>query len=225
MNNVEIIVSRYNETLDWMKEYPFNQFKYTIYNKGNNNIFYKPNNCEIINLPNIGRCDHTYFYHIVKNYNNLATISIFFPGSVNMNNKIKKAKLILKFYLSHNIAIFPVEYCNDIYKKFNYFLIEKWEASYILNKNSVNSKIDKAKIRPFGKWYKYHFGNKICKYYSINSIFALHKSDIIKYPLSRYIHFEKLLNSSTHPEVCHYIERSWGAIFGPMLETKLFNYV
>ena len=225
MNNVEIVVSRYNESLDWIKDYPFNEFNYKIYNKGNNNNFFLPNGSETFNLPNNGRCDQTYFYHIVKNYNNLSNITIFFPGSVDMTNKIKKAKLILKFILSHNIAIFPVEYCNDIFKKFKYFSLDKWDASYILNKNSSNSKIDKALLRPFGKWYKYHFGNKSCKYYSINSIFALNKSDIIKFPLSRFIYFDKLLNSSLHPEVCHYIERSWGVIFGPMLETKLYNYV
>jgi hypothetical protein len=36
MNNVEIIVSRYNEDLSWTQEAPFNLFHYTVYNKGTN---------------------------------------------------------------------------------------------------------------------------------------------------------------------------------------------
>ena len=74
---IEIIVSRYNENLNWLNDYPFNQFQYTIYNKGINDDFVKNNVTKIITLPNVGRCDHTYLYHIVKNYNNLRPITVF----------------------------------------------------------------------------------------------------------------------------------------------------
>ena len=33
-NNIEIVVSRYNENLSWLNEYPFNQFEYIVYNAG-----------------------------------------------------------------------------------------------------------------------------------------------------------------------------------------------
>ena len=42
-NNVEIVISRYNEDLLWLNEYPFNQFEYIIYNKGDNDNFDKKN--------------------------------------------------------------------------------------------------------------------------------------------------------------------------------------
>ena len=76
-NLIEIVVARYNEDLNWTKEYPFNQFKYTIYNKGSNTDFVVPSlyRDKIIQLPNVGRCDHTYLYHIVKNYNKLADLT------------------------------------------------------------------------------------------------------------------------------------------------------
>ena len=69
MRTVEIVVARYNETLGWLNEYPFNQFKYIIYNKGDNYTFVKTGVQQIINLENVGRCDHTYLYHIIENYN------------------------------------------------------------------------------------------------------------------------------------------------------------
>jgi hypothetical protein len=33
---VDIIVSRFNESLEWMNEEPFNNFRYIVYNKGEN---------------------------------------------------------------------------------------------------------------------------------------------------------------------------------------------
>ena len=102
---MEIIVSRYNEDLLWMLEYPFNKFKYTVYNKGINEDFDKTHVTKVIPLPNIGRCDHTYLYHIVTNFNNLASINVFFPGSLNNSYKKRNAMKILTNiikYKSHN---------------------------------------------------------------------------------------------------------------------------
>ena len=63
-----IVVSRYNENLEWLKEFPFNLYPVIIYNKGTNDEFYKPDNLiKIVNIENVGRCDHTYLYHIVHN--------------------------------------------------------------------------------------------------------------------------------------------------------------
>lgn len=55
MDKVSIVVSRYNENLGWINEYPFNQFKYIVYNKGDNDNFEKSNVAKIIKLDNIGR--------------------------------------------------------------------------------------------------------------------------------------------------------------------------
>jgi hypothetical protein len=41
MENIDIVVSRYNEDLKWMNEYPFNKFQYIVYNKGVNENFCK----------------------------------------------------------------------------------------------------------------------------------------------------------------------------------------
>ena len=81
---VKIIVARYNEDLSWMKESPFNKFRYIVYNKGINDDFEKCNVDKIIQLPNVGRCDHTYLYYIIENYNKLSDIAVFFLGSLNM---------------------------------------------------------------------------------------------------------------------------------------------
>ena len=71
---VEMVIARYNEDLGWLKDVPKN-IKITIYNKGEDDISYP-----YIRLPNIGRESHTYLYHIINNYDNLAERTIFCQG-------------------------------------------------------------------------------------------------------------------------------------------------
>ena len=184
--NIEIIISRFNENLDWLKDPLFDKIHFIIYNKGINKDFYTPKNCKIIKLPNKGRCDQTYLYHIVHHYNSLKNITIFLPGSADMENKMDKTRFIVECAIKNNIACFPVEKCNDIYKKFRYFKLDNWNSSYSINQTYNNNNVQPAQLRPFGLWYKYHFGNKTSEYYSINSIFSLHKEDILKNSNSMY---------------------------------------
>ena len=221
--NIEIVISRFNERLDWLKDPLFDEIHFIIYNKGINKDFYTPKNCKIINLPNYGRCDQTYLYHIVTNYKSLSNITIFLPGSSDMLNKMDKTRFIVKCAIKNNIACFPVEKCNDIYQKFRYFKLDNWNSSYSINQTYNNNNVQPAKLRPYGIWYKYHFGNNICKYFSINSIFALNKDDILKYSQSRYAYFCNMISFCEHPEACHYLERSWALIFGPFSKTCLIK--
>lgn len=68
---MEIVIARYNEDLTWIEPYLSNT---TIYNKG---LDYIDNS---IKIPNVGRESHTYLYHIINNYDNLADRTIFFQG-------------------------------------------------------------------------------------------------------------------------------------------------
>lgn len=222
--NVDIIVARYNEDLSWTLEYPFSQFKYIIYNKGKNDYFEKKNVKNIINIPNVGRCDHTYLYHIITNYENLADVNVFFPGSIQMENKKSKAIDILNRIIKNNCkeAVFIASYSKSIFKDFKSFTLNSWKASDSNNSQMNNECVLKPSVlRPFGKWFLYHFGNIIVNYRVDNSIFSVHKNDIIKHPISRYQNLIFGLSSHSNPEVGHYCERAWGAIFFPLIYTKL----
>ena len=91
----EIVVARYNENLDWLKEIKKSKdLKITVYNKGKDDI-----DVPFISLPNIGRESHTYLYHIINNYDNLADQTIFCQGNpiffhspdfINLINKHRK---------------------------------------------------------------------------------------------------------------------------------------
>ena len=76
----EIVIARYNEDLSWLKKIPKN-IKIIIYNKGLDDIVKIPGvKYDIIKLPNIGRESHTYLYHIINNYDNLANKTILCQG-------------------------------------------------------------------------------------------------------------------------------------------------
>jgi len=68
----EIVIAAYDKDVSWMEDFDSN-IKRTIYRKG-----LKPNNENEIYLePNLGRCVHTFFNHIHKNYDNLSDYTFF----------------------------------------------------------------------------------------------------------------------------------------------------
>jgi len=224
MSKITIVVSRYNEDLSWLNENPFNLFEYIVYNKGDNDNFSKTNVKKIINLPNLGRCDHTYLHHIVENYYNLSDIIVFFPGSVNIDNNNKKgrAKTILQNIIdsNYNNAYFMGKYHKSIKNDFYNFTINNYKCSYEQNfiKNN-ETKLFRSRIRPYGNWYNFFFGNTEAHWVTLGGVFSIDKRDIIQHPIERYINLRSVVALHSNPEVGHYIERSWGAIFYPLVYT------
>jgi len=224
-DNIDIIVSRYNEDLAWTLEEPFNEFKYIVYNKGDNENFEKKNIKDIITLENLGRCDHTYLYHIVTNYDNLNNVLVFFPGSLNLGIKKEIAIDLLNRIKNNNgnAAIFVGRMLqNGLLDEFKHFQLENWASTdqnnIIKNKESY---LSPANIRPFGKWFLHNFGNIKVFFSNYYGIFSLDKKDIIQHRKYRYEKLVKQLEVGSNPEVGHYTERSWAAIFHPLKYTKI----
>lgn len=223
--NISIVVSRYNEKLEWTMLEPFNKYKYIVYNKGPNDDFEKQNVEQIINLPNVGREGHTYLYHISTNYDKLSDIIVFLPGSLSLEYKLDKAKKLLENIEQHNAAIFLGEYTTSIYDTFKDFKLEKWQSTSTENKSINNeSNLQLSPYRPYGKWYKYLFGNITANWFTYWGIFSISKHDILQHPKKRYELLTDILSRSSNPESGHYIERSWSVIFHPIRYTKCINY-
>jgi hypothetical protein len=224
-NNYQIVVSRYNENLEWLKNEPFNLCKnIVIYNKGNNDNYYKPTDSINIKLPNVGKCDHSYIYHIIHNYDNIPEGGIvFLPGSADMSSKYLKAVKTTKLFQKYNKSVLICLKFSDVKKDLYNFEMINYETAYNANKtNDINSKTKLSNIRPFGKWYENKFGDIIIKHITFGGIFAVSKSDILNRPKTFYNELIMELNYP-NPEVGHYIERSWEAIFYPMKNAKFIN--
>jgi hypothetical protein len=225
--DIEIVVARYNENLKWLNDASFNKYYIKCYNKGSNNDIKINSAHEIINLTNVGRCDHTYLYHIVNNYDNLADFTVFLPGSNDVSYKLLKSKILIKEIEKHNKTIFIGSKFNNIKDDYYNFTLDKYRGVYELNnefKNNNNLQNDndnvgKSAIRPFGKWYDYHFGDREIDFASFWGIIALSKKNIRQNSKEYYKRFLEELQNSSNPEVGHYIERSWCAIFYPLNDT------
>ena len=223
MTTVKIVVARYNESLCWLNEYPFNQFEYIVYNKGDNDTFEKNHVTQIVTLENVGRCDHTYLYHIIENYENLSNINVFFTGSLDTIpfKKTKAINILNNIMQSNYINAYFIGIYHDCLKT-NYqdFTLDNWSCTNPDNfsKNSENS-LYKCKLRPYATWYNYFFGNITAHWSTMGGIFSIDKRDIIQHPKTKYISIAQTVNTHSNPEAGHYIERSWGVIFFPLIHT------
>lgn len=223
--NIQLVVARYNENLEWINEDPYNKYQNVIYNKSDNSNFSKSDKTrDIISLPNVGRCDHTYLYHIIHNYDNLANITVFLPGSADMENKKNKSERLLKEIETNNQNIFLCSKYNDVREELYDFQLDGWKASDEKNSElNPEMKLDSAKIRPFGEWFSDKFDDLKIEYVSYYGIFSVDKKEILQHPKSYYENLIKDLETSSNPEAGHFFERSWAAVFHPMSETKFIQ--
>jgi len=230
-NAIEIVISRYNENLEWLKDAPFNKYPVVCYNKGINDNFYKPDNMKIVTIKNVGRESHTYLYHIIHNYDTLAKITIFLPGSCskdynhNMFYKYFRAKHMINEIEKHKSAVFVGIYEHyGIKNRFNDYTLESY-CSTDFDNQKINSEklLDPSEDRPYGKWYEKHFGNIYIPYYNHCGIFSINDHNVREHPKSYYE--DKIIELSNHsnPEVGHYYERSWVALFYPFNDVIMID--
>ena len=223
MSTVEIVVARYNESLCWLNEYPFNQFEYIVYNKGDNNAFETNNVKQIVKLANIGRNDHTYLYHIIKNYESLADITVFLTGSAgHIPSKKNTAINILNNIIQSNYtnAYFIGIHYNSVKYHHADFKLDSYSCAYSANFNKTGrSDLLPCNIRPYYRWYNYFFGNIHAHWCVYGGVFSIDRRDIIQHPKSNYIRILQPVQTHFNPEAGHYIERSWGVIFYPLRYT------
>jgi hypothetical protein len=215
--DVEMVIANYEEDIEWVNTVPSNIYnKITIYNKG------RPKNygslikkgAKIHALPNIGREGHTYLYHIIANYDNLADLTMFIPGS-SMTFYQKKAQLDVIFDVLQTkrdsiiIGFTDPEYIEN---ELNTFMIDEYEITSEENKKrNPGSILEPAEIRPFGKWINARFPGEKLTCIGYRGVAVASREDIQKRPREFY---EGLIGElqTPNPEVGHYIERAWPLI-------------
>lgn len=221
-NKKEMVIARYSEDISWAKNYK--DYVIICYNKGT--TLPDCGNCNIIPLKNVGRESHTYIYHIIKNYDNLADVTVFTLGSCMIDYKLAKFNKVLEMVDKTNDTALVGNMTNDIKNEFYNYTLEEWCGSTM---NSPTQELKKcklveSKIRPFGKWYESKFGNLVTTLANYFGIFAVSRADILKRPKSFYQDLLSDLSVGENPEVGHYFERSWEAIFTPDKKNLYYHY-
>lgn len=223
-NDITIVISRYNENLEWLNDEKYIRYPITIYNKGTNDDFYKPPNLKIVNIPNVGVCDHTYLYHIIHNYDNLENVTIFLPGSCMDNHKKEKTDNVVKNTIETNNTVIYGNYEeNEIKNKIYDFELKEWSTTNNKNKELNNSsKLRRCDIYPYGKWYESVFPDININHITYAGIFSASKKHIHNRSKQSYETLINFVNKDKNEECAHYIERSWIAIFHPLPKECIF---
>lgn len=204
----QIVVARYNEDITWL--IPFRNIS-IIYNKGDNNIIL--NKFETIRLMNFGRESHTYLYHIVANYDNLADKTIFFQGKID-DHKILDLE---EYFCEENIiAKFSTFDINTLKQKINHFTKYKRDMKM-------------CNYLPFD-WIKTIIGLNLENIDVIKVIwganFSVKKELILSKPKIFYENILRYINYHINPEEGHILERSWYLIFNqPYIHKLKIGYI
>ena len=223
-NKMDLVIAYYKEDLSWLNEYkdiPFR--KIFIYNKGTT----KPKTAlpfTEIKLPNVGRCDHTYLYHIIHEYNDLAPVTIFTTASLQLSHKKRQFDFTLrKVQATNNTVMLGASY-NDVAKEFHGFYRDTWQSTDKNNREDTSKDIlHKSAIRPFGKWYESTFNKLKISFVTYGGVFAVSKAHIHHHGVRYYQSLIDQFPNHSNPEVGHYFERAWVAIFHPIPHTCLYS--
>ena len=219
----QIVVSRYSEDISWINDKEYERYNILCYNKGKS--LPECINCSIKLLPNVGRCDHTYIYHIVNNYDNLADVTIFLPGSCMDSHKKDFTQTLLRYVNTTNDTVLLGKVYDTNIKDYLYnFVMEKYQMRNIDN-NKMNNLNDTmlSSIRPFGLWYHLFFDEIDTRIVCYYGILAVSRDDILSRPKSFYEEILNHLSVGDNLEAGHYVERSWGAIFRPK-KSCIYSY-
>jgi hypothetical protein len=239
--NIEMVIARFQESLEWLRDPPFCEYSYRVYNKGSNSDFYCDNGRFLgeVKLPNVGREAHSYLYHIVTNWNDhdhdhdQDMITVFLPGSVDSPHKYARAQHLLHRVATTHQTTFsgwfePVpsrEYFRD-------FQLDTYQHTHIANQQDAMTTttntaiIQPAEIRPYGKWFDAMFADKtetsLWRFLTYHAMFAVRAQDIYgaagKGKSKSKAYYEKFLNQLSghpNPEVGHFMERSYPVLFSP----------
>ena len=223
--NIHLVVARYNEDLAWLKNKKFYNYPVTIYNKGVNDDFYKPKDCKVIKLPNVGVCVHTYLHHIIENYDKLPDVTVFLPGSCMDAKKRKKTLLTLsKTQNTQNSVFLVIKSEGDILNDMYNFTLNNWKSTNVQNSElNGESDLKKCEIRPFGNWYNQTFPNIKIDSINYHGIFSVSKTHIQNRPKESYQELIKFVQTHKNEECAHYFERAFLAVFHPVPDNCLYN--
>ena len=231
---IDIVIARYNENLSWLDRYKNRGFREIwIYNKNKESISCpvlenKNTKCAVKNIDNVGMCDHTYLYHIVHNYDTLADVTIFMPGSANINYKNDLLEFTVnKAFETRNTVMNVLTFDIGVGEAMYNFGMEKYTPSFTVKGTAEQSDeilLVPAHIRPFGKWYEHHFPGEQIKSSSFFGLMAISREHIHRRPKSFYENLLSQVDKHKNAEAPHYIERSWTAMIQPISAENMFTH-
>jgi hypothetical protein len=213
MFSYKIVVARYNENIEWLKDEMKNCI---IYNKGE-----KLNIDNEIMVENVGREAETYLNYIINNYDNLPDVVVFTQARISDHKKKDDVQYLLSIKnqaINHSKSQNYVTY-DGITK--NKHFDKEWNLQngvFYLKDNYKNNK-----PMTFFNWFTIHikkdYPEKLTFY--LNAIFAVKRELILKNSLEYYKKMILEVNHHINPAEGHFFERSWFNIFNYLVDDPI----
>lgn len=233
MTQVEVVVARYRESLEWVAnlEMHLKKLGYSVtvfvYNKGED----MPNVLDewiVERLPNVGRESHTHLHHISKRYSHYKQITensyiVFLQGSIDDHLRTWNPQYL-------NTSTLVSDFINDAIQ--NGGASMKWATKHELvgsmaahwnfriaqhNGRAIAPRADEC----FGEWITKHVdASAFCDRHDllnwwIAGLFSVSTRLLTSsHDLEYYENLKELLSKDNDPEIGHYCERSWVYITG-----------
>jgi len=195
---LQIVIARFNENISYLSNF---KNIIIVYNKGDNNI---PCEFNTIKLPNIGRESHTYLYHIIQNYDNLANKTFFIQGYINDH----KVLPIIDYFKD-------LDFIGNVSEHGMGLIRNKIHHSGKYLNDLNNGNLIKSKYTPI-EWMKViglNMEDNILFKMVWGANFSLSKKKILEKPKIFYENLLKYVDYHNNPEEGHFFERSWYTIF------------
>ena len=220
MAKVACIITRYNETIDWIEYIQSNIDIFYIYNKGSNDNLFKNElsidlapKLKIMKLPNIGRIDHTIAYHILNNWDTLEETIVSLPGSILMcyakGSYLTGINKRIPIYNERYRGFFSPRF-SKIGKNFNYS-IENYQAEGKCNRN--DNAFIRSEYKDFQEWKNAIIDDLPMRYVAMRGMFIVNRNNIKHIDKSIYINLLQSLSVGDNIENGHFAERVWAHLF------------
>lgn len=213
----DIVIARYNESLDWLRWLtPDQRARVKVYNKGPDDL-----TCPVTEkLPNVGREGHTYLWYIIQNYDHLPDHVIFIQAHPFDHFTFKPSDMsdVLSEWLKET--------------KWNGITNGITQKQFRHN-TTRDFRIDwyKGNLYPstmnFGEWMDTFVEKGTCPPKRIHACgcFGVSRKLILSRPIEYYQKILEDLAVDNNPESGHYLERSWHYIFNGHRHISWLNVI
>lgn len=216
MVQATFIVSRFHEPLGFLGREPFCSSKVYVYNKGPTEPVAR--HAIVRTLPNVGKCDHTYLYHIVEEYDRLDELLCFLPASWENSEGLKRFRTERTLcHLREHGSAAVVAYdggMGDRMAQCYDFQLDHYLSGFPDNRQTNgDGTMEPAPVRPFGRWYETYVGKGVpLRTDALQGVLVAHRDQVWKRNRSFYQALLEQVDHHPNPEVGHYLERSWASI-------------
>ena len=218
MKDIQIVIARYKEDIGYLATGLFDAYDVVIYNKGP--PITDPaivGRFPIVDLPNVGKIDHTILWHIIQNYGAMHPATLFTcAGYRDIQHKKHRTEWIVNHLATQGpkTVLAPWNEAKPVVESHDLFTVCNYSTAHASNRDSdIDCKTQPAAVRPFGNWYRQVFGDVKVQKLFLWSIFAVSAEDVLKNPVSKYEEIISYLDSHPNPEAGHYVERCWTTLF------------